>query len=330
MSGQIVLPPKVYLDTNHLICIARLRKGNVAGVASQYRAAYEWINALLRDRLGLIFNFFATLEWLDRNATLESAGEIAAVVDSAGVRYLVENDRFIFTREVLEECTRHDSTVRVPSIPLLPQFIRGGSYSSAYPILAQVPGYFPQAEKHHIDILTSQPRCVPVLPVDHFARLVSEMKAEHPERHANRARGFVTNLRKEIRLASENPGLFHRIRTDGELRAKWIKRALRIDRILEHWNPGIAADDILPSVDIDRCPALSLWIDVRVRRARSRQEPKSNEPDDWRILPIIPYADCAAVDRGFRHFVVQTDASLRSKVTANPNDVAATLRKWVT
>jgi len=86
----ILLPPKIYLDTNHLVEIVRARK-------SRSRSVYSVIHSHLRTgNLGIIFNTAAPLEWVDGNATLDSAKELAAVLDTAPLQYEIEQDSFVF------------------------------------------------------------------------------------------------------------------------------------------------------------------------------------------------------------------------------------------
>ena len=90
------MPPKIYLDTNHLINITRARK------SVSPDSAYSIIDRLLRSgRIGIIFSPAVALDWVAGDATIESAKEIAEVVDSAQLQYEIEPDSIVFLHEIL-------------------------------------------------------------------------------------------------------------------------------------------------------------------------------------------------------------------------------------
>lgn len=105
-------PPKIYLDTNHLINIAKIRKGEKLQ-EGQSEGEYNCLDGLIRSYCGLIFNLAALLEWVEGGATVESAREITAVVDSANLKYLFEADYLVYTREVLDKCHEQNPDIQV-------------------------------------------------------------------------------------------------------------------------------------------------------------------------------------------------------------------------
>jgi len=111
-------PPKIYLDTNHLINITKVRIGQ-APQPSDGQENYRRIDEYLKSYCALIFNPYAALEWVERNATIESAREIAAVVDSAKLKYMLEVDYLVYTLEVLAQCRKQDPNINVPDLPIL-------------------------------------------------------------------------------------------------------------------------------------------------------------------------------------------------------------------
>ena len=95
METSILEAPKLYLDTCHLINIAKVRRSDIS-VPENRRSAYSQIDECIRSRhFGLIFNPAAPLEWVDGGATLETALEIADVVDSAKLQYEIEMDKIV-------------------------------------------------------------------------------------------------------------------------------------------------------------------------------------------------------------------------------------------
>ncbi len=142
MNSEIVTSPKIYLDTAHVVNIARLRNGEP--VDERYRDAYALIDECITQRhFGLIFNPAAALEWLEGRATLRSAHQLADVFDSAKLVYCLEIDSVIFTAELLRECSRIHPGLNAPDLPILQVYEPGKPYRNGLGILADaVPGYF--------------------------------------------------------------------------------------------------------------------------------------------------------------------------------------------
>ena len=105
----------------------------------------------------------------------------------------------------------------------------------------------------------------------------------------------------------------------------WIKRFLKIDRILRTFNPAIDVDSVLDNIDIRECPAVDLYWTVREKRMRSGIPPNDNDVDDYMYIPVIPYADIVLIERQLRGFVLQADRSLESKVFSNVGDALSAL-----
>ncbi len=162
MDNHIVGPPKLYIDTNHLVNIARLRSGE----RCDFREAYAFIDECITSRhFGVVFSDFAALEWIAGRATEQSAQEIAAVVDSAKLQYRLEGDAFVYTSEVLAECSRQNANIRVPALPVLQVRIPDGTVHSSLGMLAQeVPGFLQDDDRPAHLQGEIPPAEVPVLP----------------------------------------------------------------------------------------------------------------------------------------------------------------------
>ena len=129
---MIILPPKLYLDTNHLINISIIHKGLSLGSSEKYRKNYIFINRCIQEaKCALVFNFHAPLEWVKGRATEESALQLAAIFDKAECLYQAESDTYIYASEVLEECKRVDPSVSFPELPILHYLQKGGQYTPA-------------------------------------------------------------------------------------------------------------------------------------------------------------------------------------------------------
>jgi len=161
-SAVIIVPPKLYLDTNHAVNIANLRRRRAKSEST--RDAYAFIDDCLRHGIvGLIHGVESRLEWVDGKATRESACEIAAVFDSAKLSYFLDVDRFVWTAELLNECKLGRPELTVPIIPILQRRVPGESIESALGILAEdVPGYWDLVVTNENDRRQKPPKVVPL------------------------------------------------------------------------------------------------------------------------------------------------------------------------
>lgn len=309
-DSQLVIqkPPKIYLDTNHLVNISRVRKG-IKLPAGQSQEDYKRLDEYIKSCCGLIFNPLAALEWVEGNATLDTACEIAAVVDSAKLKYRLEIDSLIFTYEVLNQCYKQNNEITIPNLPPVLQNISDNSiFISSLGILAtQVPDYLDENQKRfqengHIPIE------VPILTVLEWIMETLRWKKNNPETYQERINGFKVSLSEDIE--HKNEYFSDRLR----YQRNWIKRFLKIDKILKIFNPDINVDKILENIDIKYCPAVNLYWTLREKRMRSGNPPKDNDVDDYMFIPVVPYADIILTDNNLREFILQADRNLKLKV----------------
>jgi hypothetical protein len=317
----IARPPRIYLDTNHMINIANVRKGKKLP-PGQSEDDYRRINECVKSYCGLIFNPYATLEWVEGNATEESASRIAAVVDSAQVKYMIEADYLgVYTQEVLAQCQKQKADIRVPNLPPVLQNISDNrTFQSTLGILVRdVPGYLEKDKLEQIQRKGELPTTVPALSAGEWTKESFIWKQKNEKLYQERVTGFIDSLSEDIARRDEyfsNPKQY---------RIDWIKRLLKIDKILKAFNPGIDIDTILEKIDIEDCQAINLYWTVREKRMRSGHPPNDNDVDDYVYIPIIPYADIVLIEKQLRGFVLQADRSLESKVFSNVGDALRAL-----
>ncbi|MHC4074363.1 MAG: hypothetical protein ACYSW0_21305 [Planctomycetota bacterium] len=296
--GIIRRPPKVYLDTNHLINIAKVRKRHYPQ-PGRSDEEYRRIDECIKSYCGLIFNPYAALEWVEGNATAESASEIAAVVDSAKLKYQLEADCLIYTHEVLDQCCKQNHKLKVPDLPLVLQNISDNSTfrSSLGTLATQVPDYLEEGHKRF-----QQNGQIPVeIPIFSVREWVTETlcwKEKNPETYQERIDGFKAPLSEDI--ARKDEYFSDRL----HYQRNWIKGFLKIDRILRAFNPGIDVDCVLKRIDVKDCPAVDLYWTVREKRMRSGNPPNDNDVDDYMYIPVIPYADVVLIEKQLRGFVL--------------------------
>ena len=310
----IVRPPRIYLDTNHLINITKIRKGDKLQEGQSERD-YKCLDRFIRSYCGLIFSLAALLEWVKGKATVESAREIAAVVDSANLKYLFEADYLIYTREILDQCRKQNTDIDVLDFPVFQNLSNSSTLCSARGLLVnQVPDYLDENEFGQLEKKEGTPNEVEIGSIQQWVEETLNWKRMNPETYQARVGGFINPLSEDIARQGEYFQDRMRYRKD------WIKRFLKVDRILRAFNPGIDIDAILERINISECPAVNLYWTVREKRMKSGNPPEDNDVDDYGYIPVIPYADIVLIERQLRAFVLQADKCLESKVFSKVSD----------
>jgi len=277
---------------------------------------YQCINECIKSFCGLIFNPYAAMEWVERNATIERANEIAAVVDSARLKYMLEADYLVYTREILDQSREQNPSINVPDLPPILQNISDNStfYSARGILVNQVPDYLEENELGQLERKRGTPIEVQIVSVRQWVEHTLRWKRENPEIYHERVNGFKASLSEDIERKQEY------FSNRQQYRKEWIKRFLKIDRILRAFNPRIDVDEILDKFEVKNCPAVNLYWTVREKRMRSGNPPEDNDVDDYMFLSVVPYADIVLTERNLRAFILQANKSLESKVFSNACD----------
>ncbi|MBN2592412.1 MAG: hypothetical protein JXA81_02810 [Sedimentisphaerales bacterium] len=310
-------PPKIYLDTNHLINIAKVRKGQKPQPV-QSEDDYGSIDECIKSFCGLIFNPVATMDWVGGKATEQSISEIAAVVDSANLKYIaLDADFFVYTREILDQCRKEDTSIITPPDlpPVLQKISDNHTIRSPLVILAnKVPDYLDAELNEIFQKNGGLPTEEPVFTVQEWVKGIFKQRRANPQDFQRRINRFKDELTYDI----QNKEVY--FQDSKRYRRDWIKRLLKIDKILIAFNPGINVDAILEKIDIEDCPAITLYWTVREKRMLSGLPPNDNDVDDYAYIPVIPYADVVLIEKQLRAFVLQAEESLESKVFSKVSD----------
>ncbi len=321
---SVLTIPKIYLDSCHLINIAKVRKGDTS-VPQNRRAAYARIDDFIRTHhFGLIFNPAAPIEWVDGNATLESAFEIANVVDSAALQYELEMDTFVYLREILNELHRLDPALSLPEYEILHVRDRNQTARRALAVLVNnVPSFFDEGEL--LDNANELPPDVPFGTAREAVERAWKFKQDRPHVVQERVDGHKDAFGRDLAAFG------NRNRKPIQQRdvIKWMKRFLRVDRILNALNMAVDVDSLLTDVEIPRCPAVNLFLNAHEKRLRAADPPHDNDVDDWLYVPVFPHADLILTERNLRGFINQADSALANKATHDPNRALEILTKWI-
>lgn len=286
----------------------------------QAEEAYKHLDECTRSYCGLIFNPYAALEWVEGEATTNSACEIAAIVDSAKLKYILEADYLVYTREILNQYRDQNLNIRVPDFPVIQNLSDSSSLSSALGILlAQIPDYLEENKRAQLEQKIPFPTKVPLFSTQQWVEGTLDWRQRNPETCQKRIDGFKDSLSEDIARKGEY------FSDPQRYRKEWMKRFLKIDRILKAFNPQDDVDSVLDKIDVTKCPAVKLYWSVREKRMNSGNPPQDNDVDDYMFLPVVPYADIVLTEHNLREFIRQADNNLMSKVFSKASDALSAL-----
>ncbi|MBN2181071.1 MAG: hypothetical protein JW715_04095 [Sedimentisphaerales bacterium] len=305
-DNQLVIekPQKIYLDTNHLIYISKVRKGEKPD--GQSENDYKRLDEYIKSCCGLIFNPAQTMDWIGGGATMQSINEIAAVIDSASLKYTMPTEVFgACTQEVLDQCKEQNPGIQTPDLPLIPQNISDNcTFRSSLAILAnQVPGYtkakLPQG---------GFPEKIPVSTAAEWVERIFK-KEQKTGCFQRRRDSFMKRFNYDIEHKDEY------FKNPKPHRLDFIKEELKVNEILEHFNPGVNVDNIIEKIDIEKCHALNLLIQCHeIRLQEGKPFRKENDVNDYIFIPIVPHADFMLIEITFKNTIIEADNSLKTKV----------------
>jgi hypothetical protein len=314
-NSLITTPPRIFLDTNHLINVACLRNG-LPLPPGQSQEAYSFIGQCIQQHYGMIFCQTAPLDWVDGNATERSVRQIAQVIDSAHLKYLLEPDYMVYLAEVLSECHRLHPELSVPDLKVLHVMVDSDTHEPAELKIARlVPDYYSEEQQRRwAPLIASGTREIPFGSVQDHVMDALSWRQRNSERYHGRVDGFMESLMEDIEGRAEyfaDSRRFH---------IGWLKGFLKVDKVIAACNRTLGEDEIgeiLANLDFARCPSVQLYIKAREQRIRVGHPPADNDVDDWAILPAVTFADVALTDRAFRSFLLRADGGLASKVFHN-------------
>lgn len=320
---HIITPPKLYLDTGHLINIVQVRRGKNLSQGLD-DSAYSSLDDCIKQYIGLVFSPAAPLEWVDGNATIESAYEIAAVIDSAQFSYLLEYDTCIYLAELLEECKRKDPTIAILDLPKIHKWGHGETFKLANEVIAaEIPNYFSESELTPDENAGAKWTWAPAPSARAYVERAFQFRQMKPDTHGQRVVGWNAGMQEDMDSRDEY------FSSPAAYQIDCMKRWTRIDTVLETLNPDINVDALLGRVDIAQCPAVNLYIRARDQRIRNSFPPQDNDADDWMSLPAAQYADFMLTERQLRHFICQANPHLGSKVFSNTAEAVEAIRQVI-
>ena len=161
--------------------------------------------------------------------------------------------------------------------------------------------------------------------VTYFGWLAGRRKTERPAIYQERVDGHKAAYQHDLEALS---GRRNKSLTSAD-HLGWMKRFIRVDRVVAARNPGVSVDELLSRVDLTTCPAVNLFLSAHLARVKAGQAIRDNDVDDWMIVHIVPFADVVLTERNLTHFIRQGDPTLRRRVTHDPEEAIEMLRPWI-
>lgn len=299
----LLVPCRVYLDTNHVINLTRIRAGRTSSIAPPALASYQRLLRWIKDGwVSLVYNRCLALEWVEaaairRNGQMELM-EIAKLFDEAhqtnGV-WEVDIDRVSYVVEVLTALGLDERLSLGPSM-----WQRGSAWSNAWK-LAQ---YFDEwkAASGALPPTTSIPSFRDELS-GLFQSVVKGRVSTHERidgwRHAHAESRMVAQRYRVI-----DHRFFH----------EFVKSQLQVSVAIAPLLGSVDPRGLLSEIEPTDCPALWLYLRALWFYAREKEVAQDNDADDWTHVHGAILADLCLLEKGVTGYVRKADPAQSKRV----------------
>ncbi len=299
--STIIKPLRTFLDTNHLVNIVHLRRGQALrdGRADARAAAYRKIDEwLTTGRCVPLFYEPMSYEWI-RQESATGARDIAAIFDSAVTVKRVLPDPLIFVVEVLNETQRLEPRLGFPGFEVVTDFMFNSD------LVAWFNEHWPRREEH-ATVLGSPSASAEKPTVRGFVSALADYVGAGNDLWQIAVEGSRHALHQTRETQREHGSTG---RVPDNVRRFWLKSAHGLDGIIRQMAPELDPDDLLQRIDLSRCPALQLHLDAYWNYAKANEELKAGDFVDLTMFAALPYADVALIENRMHEFVRQARRS---------------------
>jgi len=309
---------QVFVDTNHLINLAHVGQGRpLRNQSAERTRAYERLLEIIRSgRCAPLFYEPSAYEWVHGNS-LESALEIADVIDRAGPAKCVVHDPVVFLVEAMLECNRLDPRIPVPDVAIVHDLGRGnelgGWFRSLWPREDELPEITP--------VVVERPGGPP--------SVVGLVRALH-----GRVNGSPEMWQMALegeRFALEGTrGTLKQLGGRGPVpetvRRHWLRTAHLLDQVLRRVQPDCDADALIAGINLDACPSIQLKLDAYWCYAKANESPKPHDMIDLMMFAALPHADFALIENRMHEYARQArPGEAARRWFRDPGDLVAAL-----
>lgn len=296
--SEIAQPLHLFLDTNHVINIGRIRAGgelrgkpDPARVAA-YRQIGEWI------KTGLFIPLFCetmAFEWM-RMESDAAAMRAAAVLDSAICVKKVLPDPLVYIVEAMNECKRMEPSIDYTRHAAVCDMKFGGE------LVLWFTKHWPEKADH--------PAAVPGTgrPDEQFT-VVGFVQAVTPHFRRTPDNWRIALEGETIRLKTTHETI---ARSGGSkcppevARRHFLRSALWLDRVLASCAPKSDVDALLRGIEWSACPALDLYFTSYWNYAKANSVPKQGDFIDLTMFPTLAYTDVGLIENRMHEILRQS------------------------
>lgn len=303
---MLFLPPRIFLDTNHLVELTRLARGeNRIAQAAPRRAAYGTLLQMMGSGVVTVLTVFdQAFEWGRRH--LQDAQQLAAFLDHLSSLLDVAPQDVTFFVEAVEELRRLSGELVVPeAIPTL-----------VVPLseCGKAMGFFgryyrgPFADEIHERIGAYR-----------VASVADRVRASTAARHAEDTLfpHWQINAERHADVTRAQLKREHR-RMPDHARRDWLTRQYGLDVLLRETMAATRVTDLLAEMQTSRMRSFDVYADVYLRFLKGSAQLSENDFGDLVIVHASVYSDFALIEKHFAELIGQAATSMRPRVFSDP------------
>lgn len=309
--SSIITPRRVFLDTNHLINLAKVRSGKTPGLCgytNRQITAYECLLDHFRQGSMIpCIAFWQPYEWL--SATDNSAAlEIAEILDLAYDCLQAAPLQIALVLEVLQDLkrlhTRKDWNI--------PGIVHAALREPPWLTFIVEETDSGKEEWRKIGLVGTRIR---ERSMREYVCTISKPHQMHGHRHnapssSFEAAFFDSKAADALEQSQPLEAAFQRV----------ARSAMLVEFLARHF-PGESAIELIRNVDTMKCPALRTWHEFWRRYVRGKSKPNRTDHNDVLFYPAHVYSDYSLTEHQMAHFLRETCSVFRERVFSDPVDL---------
>lgn len=306
-TSSLVTPVRVYVDTNHLINLTRIRCGKTRYIPSTRIAAYRRLNSwLVQGFVRLVYSRAIAIEWCEGVRShpdgWSGLADIARLFEDShrvcGV-WEVDFDRATYAAEALFALGLGETLDLSPLI-----WRRGDGWSNAWKLRT----YFD--EWSGADCETPSPEQFPTFREELFAL------TQALERGEIDAQERIDGWREAHRQTRETARQFRTI--DARFLHAFLEHQLSLSEAIQRIDPECDGRERIRAIQPAQCPILWTYLRAVWMYAKEKEATKVNDADDWGQAHAAVLADATLTERALASYLTAANPSIRERVIFDP------------
>lgn len=328
-SIMLVLPPTVLFDTNHLIEMTKIRRGDVKHLSRQPAARVDAYRRLLlalqNGEIQPVIGFEQVYEWIQ-----DGPGpglEIADVLSRASVCYEAPEYLMAIAVEVARQAASIFPSESITAIPPEPLPKR---LTDPDPVLAYIRDHAPAIRARWESLVALGERFG-------LHRAIGDRSFRDPRNMveiAVKVRAEQVDQDRSASLAFElgfEKSMSQKDREKSNPRDCTIQRLRQCEPIIDLLHglglTGGQVDELWIELDLDKCPTLQLFTEVWWRLLAREVSLQPSHQVDITLLSGYCYCNYALVEKEMKGLVVSADKRYLKTVFSAPEDLIDALKE---